>query len=312
MKQKKKTLKHNKIIRGGSEAAALGIGALGGYTLGKKKRRSETWFSHLLGSYLDLVWYLSKSFIKAGTYVYKESVIYSIDYFFGRDITGADYKDLTEEVKDKLILSARMAAQISEDPEAMEKLKETGKVSAEIMRDILEEMEEPLEDMTNEAVDMLEFICRTLAASGVDITIGVIGAALGQIPFIGGLINIIITAGRAFNDGMSAVGNTGATFGKFGKLISSSASPALDRAIEGKQKLLNLQGKITNSINKIPKIDVSAPISVEAESVEEKPTEGGGPKFKFFQYHKRQKIPSKTRKRIMAAGYRRHGKKLRV
>ena len=51
-----------------------------------------------------------------------------------------------------------MAAQISEDPEAMENLRETGKVSAEIMRDILEEMEEPLEDMTNEAVDMLEFI----------------------------------------------------------------------------------------------------------------------------------------------------------
>ena len=60
MKQRKKTRKNNKIIRGGSEAAAaLGVGALGGYTLGKKKRRSETWFSHLLGSYLDLVWYLS-------------------------------------------------------------------------------------------------------------------------------------------------------------------------------------------------------------------------------------------------------------
>lgn len=317
MNKKKRTRKSNKIIRGGSEAAALGIGALGGYTLGKKKRRSETWFSHLLGSYLDLVWYLSKSFIKAGTYVYKESVIYSIDYFFGRDITGADYKDLTEEVKEKLILSARMAAQISEDPEAMANLKETGKISAEIMRDILEEMEEPLEDMTNEAVDMLEFICRTLAAAGVDITIGMIGAGLGQIPFIGGLINIIITAGRAFNDGMKAVSKTGKSFGRFGELISSAPEPALDRAIEGKQKLLNLQGKITNSINKIPKIDtstedVSEPISVEAESVEEKPTtQGGGKQFKFFKHYKRQRIPSKTRKRIMAAGYRRHGKKLR-
>ena len=309
MNKKKRTRKSNKIIRGGSEAAALGIGALGGYTLGKKKRRSETWFSHLLGSYLDLVWYLSKSFIKAGTYVYKESVIYSIDYFFGRDITGADYKDLTEEVKEKLILSARMAAQISEDPEAMANLKETGKISAEIMRDILEEMEEPLEDMTNEAVDMLEFICRTLAAAGVDITIGMIGAGLGQIPFIGGLINIIIATGRAFNDSMKAVSRTGKSFGRFGELISSAPEPALDRAIEGKQKLLNLQGKITNSINKIPKIDTST--EAVSESVEEKPAQGGGKQFKFFKHYKRQRIPSKTRKRIMAAGYRRHGKKLR-
>ena len=332
MKQRKKTRKNNKIIRGGSEAAAaLGVGALGGYTLGKKKRRSETWFSHLLGSYLDLVWYLSKSFIKAGTYVYKESVIYSIDYFFGRDITGADYKDLTEEVKEKLILSARMAAQISEDPEAMENLRETGKVSAEIMRDILEEMEEPLEDMTNEAVDMLEFICRTLAAAGIDITIGMIGAALGQIPFLGGLINIIITTGRAFNDSMKAVSNTGKSLGRFGELISTAPEPALDRAIQGKQQLLNLQGKITNSINKIPKIDTS--VEKKSETVEEKEEEkkeektgeektgeekteeekvsqSGGKKFKYFKNYKYKKIPAKTRKRIMEAGYRRHGRKL--
>ena len=99
-------------------------------------------------------------------------------------------------------------------------------------------------------------------------------------------------------------------------LFHPAPEPALDKAIEGKQKLLNLQGKITNSINKIPKIDtstedVSEPISVDAESVEEKPAQGGGKQFKFFKHYKRQRIPSKTRKRIMAAGYRRHGKKLR-
>ncbi len=45
MKQRKKTRKNNKIIRGGSEAAAaLGVGALGGYTLGKKKEEVKHGF----------------------------------------------------------------------------------------------------------------------------------------------------------------------------------------------------------------------------------------------------------------------------
>ena len=44
MNKKKRTRKSNKIIRGGSEAAALGIGALGGYTLGKKKEEVKLGF----------------------------------------------------------------------------------------------------------------------------------------------------------------------------------------------------------------------------------------------------------------------------
>ena len=142
--------------KGGSAAVApMGVGLLAGHTLAKKTRERDTWFSHLLGSYLDLVWYLSKSFIKAGTYAYKESVIYSIDYVFGQDITSITLEELTKEVKVKLIKSAKIAAAISQDDEAMKNLQETGKLSAEILGNILLAAEEPLQDATNEAIDLL-------------------------------------------------------------------------------------------------------------------------------------------------------------
>jgi hypothetical protein len=91
MSKVKKTKTRKQVKKGGSNATIAASALAGTYfgnTIQRRfQREGQTWFSHLLFSYLDLVWYLSKSFIKAGTYVYKESVIYSIDYFFGRDIT---------------------------------------------------------------------------------------------------------------------------------------------------------------------------------------------------------------------------------
>ena len=77
--------------------------------------------------------------------LFTEAVVYSIDYFL-EDITKASVEDLTKEVKEKLIKSARMAAAISEDPVAMKNLQETGKISAEILNDIIIDMQEPMMD----------------------------------------------------------------------------------------------------------------------------------------------------------------------
>ena len=91
MSKLKKTKTRKKVKKGGATNTAIAASAVAGTYFGNTiqrnyQREGQTWFSHLLFSYLDLVWYLSKTFVKAGTFVYKEAVIYSIDYFFGRDI----------------------------------------------------------------------------------------------------------------------------------------------------------------------------------------------------------------------------------
>ena len=306
MKQKKQYTKKKK----GGSSAVIASGALGtyaGHTLAKKYvREGQTWFSHLLLSYLDLVWYLAKSFIKGGTFVYKEAVVYSIDYFFGRDITKALVEDLTKEVKEKLIKSARMAAAISEDPVAMKNLQETGKISAEILNEIMIDMQEPMMELTNTAVDLLEMICLNLTAAGVDISIGVIGAALGQIPFLGALVNLFITTGRAVNKSSSVFKNSVTTVGKMGVLASSGLQKPLDTANEGKLKLMGMQSKINDALSVSG--NIAGDVVKSADKATENPPKqsGGGFRCRFKKCKNLRSVPLKTRKRIMNAGYRRH------
>ena len=319
-KTKNKTKKRNSNKGGSGQgtlavAAASGLaGTYAGNTIQKKfVREGQTWFSHLLFSYLDLVWYLSKTFVKAGTYVYKEAVIYSIDYYFGRDITNASMEDLTSEVKEKLIKSARLAAAISNDKEAMDNLTESGKITAKIMGDVLETLEEPLMELTNKAVDILEGICLKLTAAGIDIGVGVVGAAAGQIPFLGALINLIIAAGRAANKATEAIKETSGTAGKFVTLLSSAPQKPLDKMIDSKEKVTNLFNQINEKIGQFDELNKNlVPTGITSknlsENIPELPVDGvqkGG--YKNSRYKKfKPKIDSKTRKRIMKNAYKRH------
>ena len=230
---------------GGAEAFIPGasVGLLAGHTLSKRTRKGETWFSHMLGSYLDLVWYLSKSFIKAGSYAYKEAVIYSIDYTFGKDITSMTLEELTQEVKEKLIKSAKLAAIISEDKDAMQDLRDTGKLSAEIFGNVLLAMEEPLQDATNEALDLLETICLNLAKAGVDISIGILGAIFGAIPFLGGLVNLMIASGYAFNSATRVVTDSSKGLGKVGEIMGASTGKIADAILKDQPKFAAMVAK---------------------------------------------------------------------
>ena len=240
---------------GGAEAFIPGasVGLLAGHTLSKRTRKGETWFSHMLGSYLDLVWYLSKSFIKAGSYAYKEAVIYSIDYTFGKDITSMTLEELTQEVKEKLIKSAKLAAIISEDAEAMEDLRNTGKLSAEIFGNVLLAMEEPLQDATNEALDLLETICLNLAKAGVDISIGILGAIFGAIPFLGGLVNLMIASGYAFNSATRVVTDSSKGLGKVGEIMGASTGKIADSILKDQPKLAAMVAKDKETLDRANK-----------------------------------------------------------
>ena len=321
LKKTKNKIKKRNSNKGGSGqgtlavAAASGLaGTYAGNTIQKKfVREGQTWFSHLLFSYLDLVWYLSKTFVKAGTYVYKEAVIYSIDYYFGRDITNASMEDLTSEVKEKLIKSARLAAAISNDKEAMDNLTESGKITAKIMGDVLETLEEPLMELTNKAVDILEGICLKLTAAGIDIGVGVVGAAAGQIPFLGALINLIIAAGRAANKATEAIKETSGSAGKFVTLLSSAPQKPLDKMIDSKEKVTNLFNQINEKIGQFDELNKNlVPTGITSknlsENIPELPVDSvqkGG--YKNSRYKKfKPKIDSKTRKRIMKNAYKRH------
>ena len=257
---------------GGSEAFIPGasIGMLAGHTLARKTRKGETWFSHMLGSYLDLVWYLSKSFIKAGSYAYKEAVIYSIDYTFGKDITSMSLEELTAEVKDKLIKSAKLAAIISEDKDAMQDLRDTGKLSAEIFGNVLLAMEDPLQDATNEALDLLETICLNLAKAGVDISIGILGAILGAIPFLGGLINLIIASGYAFNSATRVVTDSSKGLGKVGEIMGASSGKIADAILKDQPKFAAMVAKDKETLEDADKK------AKEAADAEKRKREGEG------------------------------------
>jgi len=257
---------------GGSEAFIPGasIGMLAGHTLARKTRKGETWFSHMLGSYLDLVWYLSKSFIKAGSYAYKEAVIYSIDYTFGKDITSMSLEELTAEVKDKLIKSAKLAAIISEDKDAMQDLRDTGKLSAEIFGNVLLAMEDPLQDATNEALDLLETICLNLAKAGVDISIGILGAILGAIPFLGGLINLIIASGYAFNSATRVVTDSSKGLGKVGEIMGASTGKIADAILKEQPKFAAMVAKDKETLEDADKK------AKEAADAEKRKREGEG------------------------------------
>jgi hypothetical protein len=108
-----------------------------------------------------------------------------------------------EEAKRALISkAAKLNAVLQDlafDPEVQQLISQTGEAFAKLTSELMDAIEEPVEELSDRSIDLLGKLAtnsgRTLTKTGVDLVMSI----LGEIPGVGGLVDLGVTSLVAFN-----------------------------------------------------------------------------------------------------------------
>ena len=107
------------------------------------------------------------------------------------------------EAKQKLHTKAKkinaVLSDLADDPEVQQLIQESGEAFGKLTAELMEAMAEPVVEMSDRALDLGKQLAissgKTLAKTGVDLVMSV----LGEIPGVGGLVDLGVTGLVAFN-----------------------------------------------------------------------------------------------------------------
>lgn len=150
-----------------------------------------------------------------------------------------------EEAKKKLKEKLQQLSAAAQDPEVKGLIFDTSAAFAELTGDLLKAIEPPLRDIGTVAADMLTDTAKGGAATFAKAGIGVTEAALGEIPVVGGVVDLVLTAGTLFN----------------------STAKGFSGAVENVQNLMNVMNKLG--------VAVTEPLNAAAEKVQKVRREAG-------------------------------------
>jgi hypothetical protein len=154
-----------------------------------------------------------------------KKIIMATDFFISnildfvtQNALNTPLNELTEKSNKRIIALAYYLRQLSQNKEQLDALKEISEISSKIGIDVLDSVKPSIEKIVKKLTDMLEKISSQAAEGAVKSLIGVAGSIIGQIPFLGGIVNLLISIGTGFNTGMRV----------FRTFTESSGSMAVD------------------------------------------------------------------------------------
>ena len=140
----------------------------------------------------------------------KTGIMWSEDYIntlidMGMEFTGESemlktpIDELSPELNKKILLLAGVLNEISDNPATREAVKEIAEAIAITAVEILEEIRPELNKITDQSLEMLQEVgdksVRGATATGIALS----KAAISEIPFVGGVINLMLALGKGFN-----------------------------------------------------------------------------------------------------------------
>lgn len=152
-----------------------------------------------------------------------------------------------EEAKKKLKEKLQQLSAAAQDPEVKELIIDTSAAFAELTGDLLKAIEPPLRDIGTVAADVVIDAAKGAASTVAKTGIGVTEAALGEIPVVGGVVDLLLVGGSFFNSMAKgfggAVGNIEKVMNVMEKLGVAVTEP-LNAAAEKVQKVRREAGRI--------------------------------------------------------------------
>jgi flagellar biosynthesis chaperone FliJ len=123
----------------------------------------------------------------------------------GMDMIGANniletpFDQLAPELNRKVMLLASVLKELSANPATKQAVKEIAEAVAITMVEVLKEIQPQVNKVVEQATEMTEQVSDKVVSGAVGTGITVAQAFISEIPFFGGVINLIIAIAKGFN-----------------------------------------------------------------------------------------------------------------
>jgi len=193
---------------------------------------------------------------KYGLFAIGKSMDLTINNTIGSEIDNKTVEEVAEIAMKKLNKVIDVLVDMAKDPEMKELLKKVGKTIGELLQNVLETAREPLKQATVKAIDIGKDVGTESLAGATSFAVDMTSVVASEIPVLGGLVDLTIALGRAFNSGMKAFkkgsGNAIEVATIANKLISEiipKIDTSVDDGIEIKNKLTSISQRFVGMIN---------------------------------------------------------------
>ena len=193
---------------------------------------------------------------KYGLFAVGKSIDLTINNTIGSEIDNKTVQEVSELAMQKLKKVIDVLVDMSKDPEMKELLKKVGKTIGELLQNVLETAREPLKQATVKAIDIGRDVGSESLAGATSFAVDMTSVVASEIPVLGGLVDLTIALGRAFNSGMKAFkkgsGNAIQVATIMNTLISEiipKIDTGVNDGIEIKNKLMSISQRIIGMVN---------------------------------------------------------------
>lgn len=185
--------------------------------------------------------------IQASEYMINTIIDFVLDVTGNNDLIDKSWQELSPELNKKLLLFAAVLKELSENPATKAAIKETAKVVAVSMVELMKEIEPDIDMITDQTITMFKEVASKSVHGATATGISVLQAFLAEIPFVGGILDLTIAIGKGFNALMKV----------FNVLVSHSG----DIGTKGTQTILNttnklneIKSRLSNEVDKVKRM----------------------------------------------------------
>lgn len=146
-----------------------------------------------------------------------------MDLTFGTGVTQKNITEIKSEILNKLVIIKELA----KDPLIQEKVGEATKEMVNLGLETVEEVEKPLNEIIDRLLEMIAETTNKTVRGSLETARGVAQSALAEVPVVGGLVDLALTAGVAFN--------------RFGEFVFDTT----DNVLESSERI----GKVIESVS---------------------------------------------------------------
>jgi len=188
--------------------------------------------------------------------LYETGIGYAMQYglgIFGQgDILEKPYVELNAEFNNELTTFSTFLNDAATNPESREAIKELAKAIAVTAVIVMDDIKPEVMHVTDTAVGMMEDIATKGTRGATATMISIVQSFLAEIPWVGGIIDIMIAVGKGFNTAaevykvfVTKSANMVVTSAKVAKKSSSAVTEGSERIASAFNKIKSIESKQT-------------------------------------------------------------------
>lgn len=182
------------------------------------------------------------------------------------DIVNTPWNKLSPDLNKKLLLFATILKELSDNPATKEAVREIAESVAVSLVDILEELQPEVNKVTDQVIKMLKDVASKSVKGATSTGLSIAQAFLAEIPFVGGILDLMIAIGKGFN----------ALLATYKILITRSAQ----LGVQGVQTIVNTENTVNQGVNRVKNTINNVSKRVENNLNNESSIQSGGQSIK--------------------------------